>query len=335
MGIVVSILAFYVRAGCDAKRVAAALTFLPPQPPSYQFIQKVSKPTEGSEASSSSAPEDVAVTTEAAQSFITYHDAHLLEYDTMTSKTPNVKVLGITTSRGERIAAFFFASDTADKTIIYSHGNATDIGEMFPFFVDLRKVLNVQVLAYDYSGYGCSSGSPSELNTYADIEAAYDYVKQHGGPGAKKIVLLGQSVGSGPSCYLISKEAREGRVGAEFCVCGAILHSPCTSLVRVLGQCAYVTLSCWDGFPNIDRIREFENHKEKKGDNKTYGCPVMVLHGRNDEVVPFSHGVDMHHATPKLLQRQPYWVDGAGHNDIFERDPREYFRRLRNFLTNL
>ena len=119
------------------------------------------------------------------------------------------------------------------KTIIISHGNATDIGAMFPIQVVIAHSLDCHVIVYDYSGYGESGGIPTESATYRDIDAVYKYALEHvAGGNAKNIVLYGQSVGSGPCCHLIAQ--RDAAVG------GMILHSPFTSGMRVLTPSRYV-----------------------------------------------------------------------------------------------
>jgi hypothetical protein len=124
-----------------------------------------------------------------------------------------------------RVPADHVTPDT--KTIIYSHGNATDVGAMYPLQAMLVQSLLCHVISYDYSGYGESGGVAMEANTYKDIATVYDYaLKNVAGEGnAHNIVLYGQSVGSGPSCYLCSKIKDIG---------GLILHSPFTSGMRVL-----------------------------------------------------------------------------------------------------
>ena len=113
------------------------------------------------------------------------------------------------------------------KTMLYSHGNATDIGAMFPMQVVLAHSLDINVVVYDYSGYGESGGYPTEANTYRDVEAVYDYVLDTLAEGdSKRIILYGQSVGSGPCCYLAAKK--------DVTLGGLILHSPFTSGMRVL-----------------------------------------------------------------------------------------------------
>lgn len=56
---------------------------------------------------------------------------------------------------------------------MFSHGNAVDLGQMTSFFIGLGQRINCNIFSYDYSGYGMSTGKPSEKNLYADIDAAW------------------------------------------------------------------------------------------------------------------------------------------------------------------
>ena len=144
----------------------------------------------------------------------------------------NVHALKIPNKQGAHVATIIYQVPQAHRTpetrtIIYSHGNATDIGAMFPMQVVLVHALHVNVVMYDYSGYGASGGVPEEKSTYADLDAVYHYVLHESGlvTDASRIVLYGQSVGSGPCCYLAAKHDQVG---------GLILHSAFTSGMRVL-----------------------------------------------------------------------------------------------------
>ena len=114
-------------------------------------------------------------------------------------------------------------------TIIYSHGNATDIGAMFPLQSILTHSLQCNVVSYDYSGYGESGGVAMESNTYTDIDGVYKWTLDNvcNGDGSR-IILYGQSVGSGPCCYLAARVKKSNELG------GMILHSPFMSGMRVL-----------------------------------------------------------------------------------------------------
>jgi hypothetical protein len=117
-------------------------------------------------------------------------------------------------------------------TIIYSHGNATDIGAMYPLQAILSNSLECNVVSYDYSGYGESGGTAMESNTYTDIAGVYEWTLENVCFGDEsRIILYGQSVGSGPCCHLSQKIDGLG---------GMILHSPFMSGMRVLTPSRYV-----------------------------------------------------------------------------------------------
>lgn len=142
-----------------------------------------------------------------------------------------IEAVKIKTSTGAYVAAIVYkvpeeAQNDNTKTMIYSHGNATDIGAMFPLQAVLTHSLECNVVSYDYSGYGESGGIPMENNTYKDLDAVLKYTVENICSGdSKKVILYGQSVGSGPCCYVGCRETGLG---------GIILHSPFMSGMRVL-----------------------------------------------------------------------------------------------------
>ena len=111
-------------------------------------------------------------------------------------------------------------------TIIYSHGNATDVGAMYPLQAILSNSLECNVVSYDYSGYGESGSVAMEENTYTDIAGVYEWTLKNVCDGDEsRIILYGQSVGSGPCCHLAKQVDGLG---------GMVLHSPFMSGMRVL-----------------------------------------------------------------------------------------------------
>ncbi|XP_040997843.1 alpha/beta hydrolase domain-containing protein 17C-like [Juglans microcarpa x Juglans regia] len=217
----------------------------------------------------------------------------------------NVEMNLLDSKSGNKIVAMFWRHPLARFTLLYSHGNAADLGQMHELFIELRAHLRVNVMSYDYSGYGASTGKPSELNTYYDIEAVYNCLKREYGIKQEDLILYGQSVGSGPTLHLASR-LRTLR--------GVVLHSAILSGIRVLYP---VKMTFWfDIFKNIDKIRNVS-------------CPVLVIHGTNDEIVDWSHGRRLWELSKEKYE--PLWVKGGGHCNL-ETYP-EYIRHLRKFIN--
>ena len=161
----------------------------------------------------------------------------------------------VQTRSGSEIPVVVFRVEGSKYTVLYSHGNATDVGAMYAWYAHMALSLGVTVVGYDYTGYGPFPGQTTEKQVYQDITAVYEFIcKELESNPAKGLLLYGQSVGSGPSCYIAHRMP----------VAGLILHSPILSGVRVLTTSRL--LACCDIFPNIDRIRRVN-------------CPVLVIHG--------------------------------------------------------
>ncbi|GBG26185.1 Monoacylglycerol lipase ABHD12 [Hondaea fermentalgiana] len=211
------------------------------------------------------------------------------------------------TRRGSTIAAFH--NDVgAQQTILFSHGNAEDIGLIFPWFCEVARILRVNVLAYDYTGYGNNNLQPSEEDCYADIDAAFSYLTVVKGISPRNIILWGRSLGSGPTCYLAEKQSKKA---------GVILQSPLMSVYRVAFHFRFSLPG--DMFCNIDRVSNI-------------CCPIMIVHGTRDEIVPFWHGQELYLATQEKFRYEPYWATDVGHNNIEVAVTKLLFARLRDFF---
>lgn len=146
-----------------------------------------------------------------------------------------ISSLSIGTADEYKIPAFFLRRKGAKVTILFSHGNAEDLGMMFRRMKEMAMLLCANVLAYDYTGYGLSTPAnvaPSEQLCYRNIDAAYHHLTNVMRIPPAEIVLYGRSLGSGPSCYLAKKSADEGES-----VAGLILHSPFLSIYRIVIDC--------------------------------------------------------------------------------------------------
>ncbi|EQB78824.1 abhydrolase domain-containing protein [Camelus ferus] len=126
------------------------------------------------------------------------------------------------------------------------------------------------------------------------------------GVSPENIILYGQSIGTVPTVDLASRYE-----------CAAvILHSPLMSGLRVAFPDTRKTY-CFDAFPSIDKISKVTS-------------PVLVIHGTEDEVIDFSHGLAMYERCPRAVE--PLWVEGAGHNDI--ELYAQYLERLKQFISH-
>lgn len=251
--------------------VAAKFAFFPPEPPTYEVYKE--------------------------------NDDGVLKISGTTDKSVDVHI--VDTKGGNKIVATLWKHPFARFTVLYSHGNAADLGQMRDLFIELRAHLRVNIMSYDYSGYGRSTGKPSEFNTYYDIEAVYNLLRNEYGFKQEDLILYGQSVGSGPTTHLASKLQK---------LRGVVLHSAILSGLRVLYP---VKVTFWfDIFKNIDKIRYVN-------------CPVFVIHGTEDEIVDCSHGKRLWELSKEKYD--PLWVKGGGHCNL-ETFP-EYIKYLRKFIN--
>ena len=212
----------------------------------------------------------------------------------------------LTTADGVEISAVHLPNDEADYTILYSHGNAEDLGGVAPL-LDRFHRWGFAVLAYDYRGYGTSHGRPSERGAYADIDAAYAHLTGPLGVAPGRVIAYGRSVGSGPAIDLAARQP----------LGGLVIESGFVTAFRVVTR---VPLLPFDKFRNLDKITRV-------------ACPVLVMHGEDDEIVPVAHGRRLFRAAAD--PKRALWVKGAGHNDFTLVAGEQQVRALQEFTALL
>ncbi|KAK6162195.1 hypothetical protein DH2020_002036 [Rehmannia glutinosa] len=286
--------------GCLISQLAAKFAFFPPTPPTYQ----VKKRDDG---------KLVAVSTTSSLP-IAIDDSSL-------------DVLSIRTKRGNKIVAFYLRNPYARLTVLYSHGNAADLGQLYDLFVQLKANLRVNLIGSVFlsiflllsfsSHFVPKNGGmiilvmelllPSEYDTYADIEAVYECLQTEYGISQEDLILYGQSVGSGPTLHLAAQLPR---------LRGVVLHSAILSGLRVL--CHVKFTLCCDIYKNVNKIRKVKS-------------PVLVIHGTEDDVVNWLHGNGLWE-----MSREPYeplWIKGGGHCNL-ELYP-DYISHLCRFVQEM
>lgn len=191
-------------------------------------------------------------------------------------------------------------------TIIYSHGNAEDIGQLGPFF-EKWKTNDWEIIAYDYPGYGLSEGTPTEQGCMSAIDAVFEYATKDRGRLPDNILVWGRSLGTGPSCHLASTQK----------VAGLLLETPFLSAFRTVTEIPFLP---WDYFDNLAKVGRIT-------------CPSLIVHGKLDEVVPFRHGKRLHQELPEPKAFLSF--EEATHNNIESIGGEKYTSGIREFIHNL
>ncbi len=215
-------------------------------------------------------------------------------------------------------SAYFLKSNasintTTNTTIIYSHDNACDIGIMRNNMVELKNRLNVNVLIYEYTGYGLDRyAKPSESECYKSANTAIHYLHNILKIPYKNIIVMGKSVGSGSSCYIAEK----------YPVGGLILECPFVSCINVISSFLATIGKFMDTFPNYTRIQNIK-------------CPCIIMHGNADTIIDVENTIDLWKYIPKQCRYEKIIVDGADHHEIRKKYGRDkYYEKLRDFIKH-
>ncbi|HEX5963938.1 MAG TPA: alpha/beta hydrolase [Gemmatimonadales bacterium] len=204
-------------------------------------------------------------------------------------------------------------ADSSGFWLLICHGNAGNLSEFDrPLHYAGLRQLGLNLLAFDYRGYGESGGVATEQGLYRDADAAYRYLRQHYGVPADRIVAFGHSLGSAVAIDLVSRSA----------VAGLIIEGAFTSAVN-RGQELYPYIPVrWiarSRFSSIDKMPSIMT-------------PKLFLHAKADEVIPLGHGRRLFDAAeePKTFVE----LEG-GHGDAFDIDSARYFGSIAEFLKTL
>lgn len=219
--------------------------------------------------------------------------------------------LQLATVDGETLDGWFVSAGTEHGErglIIFFHGNAGNIGHRLGY-LRMFHDMGFATLMVDYRGYGRSSGTPSEEGTYRDAATIWGHATQMLGFAPGRIVLFGESLGGGVAGQLAAQQNPGALVLASTFTSVPDLGADLYPLlpIRLLARIRYDTRQ---GLPRIT-------------------CPVMVVHSRDDDVIPFVHGRRLFAAAsaPKRFLE----IEG-GHNDGFVFGREAWVRQLDEFL---
>lgn len=212
----------------------------------------------------------------------------------------------LTTPDGATLHALYFKATTPRGLLIYFHGNTGSLkrwGKFAPRFVEL----GYDVLMPDPRGYGKSRGELSEKALHADADRWYEHALQHW--KGTDIVLFGRSLGSGLATPLAAK--RTPRL--------LILETPFANLYELAMN--YLPI-----LPYRFLLRyPFRNDQAMK----RMACPVYILHGKLDNVVPYGSALRLYSLVPANLHREMITFSKGHHSDLHR------FRRYQRFLERV
>ena len=227
----------------------------------------------------------------------------LMERLLFPSPSTGVRIGNLTLNSGNAVLdALWLKKENAPFTVLYSHGNGEQLSWIRDWVEEFPRH-GYNILAYDYAGYGGSTGKAGEKQAYTDIESAYRFLTEKEKIPSEKIIVVGFSVGTGPSSYLASK----------YPVKGVVLAAPFASAIQV----ALPFSLPFDRFPSAERLSQCQ-------------IPVLVFHGNSDRIIPCRNGkkvFDKAAGRKKLVI-----VPGADHNDLFSWLGDRFWNELNGFF---
>ena len=199
-------------------------------------------------------------------------------------------------------------SDNKNKlTIIISQSSKTDLGIIYPRLIDMSNILNCNIISYDYSGMGFSSGKPSIERINKDIEEVINFSLNNLEIKLEEIVLFGKKIGSIPSIYIASK--------GNFCsIKGLILLSP-------------IIYDDYNG-KNKEKI----DIKNTINNINNIECPVLLIHGKLDDVVSFEKSENL---CKKIKECVKWFPEKGDHKNIISDYRSKFYRKLKMFLKKI
>jgi len=226
------------------------------------------------------------------------------DYDNQETKEYNLETRDGAVINGLR----FFPKGESKGVVLYLKGNSKSIKGWGKFAVDFTRH-GYNVLMVDYRGFGKSTGRRSQKAIKRDLQLVYDKLKDQ--TSEDRIILYGRSLGSGFAAKLASMNHPKMLV----------LDAPYYSLTKVTARYApFMPLSLLMKYP-------LPTYKWLK----YVQCPIHIIHGTHDKLIPFKSSIKLSKVNPKLTKL--HTVIGGGHKDLnnFE----SYHRMLDDIINKI
>ncbi len=217
----------------------------------------------------------------------------------------------LTTKDQIKIHAWHIPASQAEKTILFMHGNAGNISHRLET-IQIYNQLGFNILIFDYRGYGESGGKPSERGTYLDAISAWDYLIKEKNVRAENIIVVGRSLGGG-----VASELAKNVTPAML-----ILESTFSSM-------SDISKEHYPFMPTNLIVKHKYNTVNKL---KEISCPIVVVHSKDDELIPFSHGQLIY----DYANSPKYFIElRGGHGNGFMLSKHEYISGLQHAFQTM
>jgi hypothetical protein len=229
---------------------------------------------------------------------------------TPTAAGMDYEDVAITASDGVPLHGWFVPGST-ERVLLFFHGNAGNISHRLDSIRQFHD-MGLSVMIIDYRGYGQSGGSATEAGLYRDAEAAWQYLVGTRDVKPENVVIFGRSLGASVASRLAGQQHP----------LALIVESSFTSVPEIAQE-----LYPWLPVRLLSRV----NHatRDHVGDAP---CPVLVIHSRDDEIIPFHHGQEIFAAAS---EPRTFLELRGSHNDAHLRDERTYLEGVSAFLDGL
>jgi uncharacterized protein len=215
------------------------------------------------------------------------------------------------TADGISLHGWYVYAPNPRGTVLFLHGNAGNISHRLDSIAIFHE-LGLDTFIIDYRGYGQSGGKPGEEGTYRDAEAAWQHLVTERGKDPARIIVFGRSLGGGVAAWLATRHK----------VAALVVESSFTSAVEMAAHLypfMPVRLISRLKYPVADYVARAE-------------CPVLIVHSRDDEIIPFAMGKALYEAAPAPKA----FIELAGdHNNGFLLSRDRYREELAKFIAEL
>jgi fermentation-respiration switch protein FrsA (DUF1100 family) len=244
------------------------------------------------------------------QSQIVYYPARKI------TATPHIigllyEEISFKTKDGVKLSGWFVPAERPGNIILFCHGNAGNIGDRLES-IQIFYNLGLSTFIFDYRGYGKSEGRTTENGTYLDAETAWLYLVNKQKIPPDRIIIFGRSLGGAVASWLAQSNTPKA----------LILESTFTSVNDIASK--------FYPFLPIRLLSRF-NYNACEYIQKV-NCPVLVIHSRDDEIIPFSHGQRLFESAnePKEFLE----ITGS-HNEGFMISEKRYKEGLNAFMSGM